>query len=186
MRDRIPLVARPPVVQRCGPPVCWTGECASTVTIKAPRPLLFEAYDNIERMPEWLPLLRSVVLVDKPNRRSEWSLRVPRAISRIASAGGFGTLVCWEAKHQVEVPRRLWWNSLSGLENQGEIFFEESATEENVTTVTLRMTYSLPDAAAPLADNVIARRFANRMVNSAVERYRDVLEEEAAALLEAV
>ena len=100
-------------IARCPPPRCWTGETSAEIVIRAPAQLLFEAYADIERMSQWSPMLERVELVDPIAKRSQWSLRVPRPLSRIVSAAGMGRLVRWEAEHEVQEPRLLRWRSLS-------------------------------------------------------------------------
>ena len=180
--DALPHITPAFALTRCRGPVCIEAETSGSVVIKAPRALAFAAYDNIERMPEWMPMLESVVFVDKEDRRSEWTLNLPRPVFRLASAVGFWQLVRWEAIHRVESPRILRWNSLSGFPNRGEMFFETVDGEVATTQVTLRMTYELPDAAAPLIKNMLAQRFMRYTVRRAMERYKEVMEEEAAAL----
>lgn len=167
---------------RCySPRLSWTGEATAEVTVRAPVSKLFAAYENIERIPEWLPLLESVVIVDQEARRSEWALRVPRQIYSLANGAGFGTLVRWEAIHDVVPNRQLTWRSISGLANGGEVTFVAlDGDEEAGGVVTLRMEYTVPDVAKPLVENVATRRFLRRIVRRTMERFRDALELEVA------
>ena len=129
-------------------------------------------------------MLDRVDLVDPEARRSEWVLRVPRPVFRLARRAGMGAFVRWEAVHSVDAPRLLQWKSLSGFPNEGEMLFEAVGDDGAATRVTLQMTYTLPDFAAPFVENVIARRFMRYTVRRTMERFRDAMEEEA-ALLEA-
>ena len=154
-------------------------ETNGSVAIKAPQQQVFEAYDNIERMPEWLLMLESVQFVDRAARRSRWSLNVPRRVRALASSVGFGSLVEWEAVHKVEAPARLSWQSLSGFENAGYMTFEPAEDDSEMTNVTLQMTYTLPSLAEPLVENPLTRRFMRFTVRRTMERFRDKMEEEA-------
>ena len=106
-----------------------------------------------------------------------------REDDRIARAVGYGSLVRWDAVHFVEPPNRLWWYSTSGISNGGEAIFEavEAAERTPTTRVTLKMTYTLPNIAAPFLENKFAQRFVRRNVMRTMERYRDALEAETAA-----
>ena len=160
----------------------WTGETSASVEIRAPSELLFAAYADIEQMPRWAPMLKSVVLKDKEERISEWALRVPRPVQRIVRAAGFSNLVCWEATHDVDPPRELRWRSLSGVQNAGVARFETSSADARVTTVTLTMTYTLPDVAGPIANSAIAQSFVRRTMLSTFDLFKEELEAQAAAL----
>ena len=62
--------------------------------------------------------------------------------------------------HEVEVPRLLRWRSLSGVSNAGEATFEPAPEAgPGCTRVSLRMSYTLPDLAGPLAETALAKRF---------------------------
>ena len=175
--------ARP--MPRCASPVCAVvAETSGSIVVRASQQQVFAAYDNIERMPEWLLMLESVKFLDKDERRSQWSLNVPRAVSQLARKAGFGTLVQWEAVHEVDTPRRLQWNSVSGFENEGVMTFEPVEGNDEATHVTLQMTYTLPKLAAPLVENVLARRFMRYTVRRTMERFRDKMEEEAGLIVE--
>jgi uncharacterized membrane protein len=180
--DALPHAIQVLAIPRCRPPICFEAKASGSVVIEAPRTLAFAAYDDIERMPEWMPMLESVVFVDREDRRSEWTLNLPRPVFRIARAVGYEKLVRWEAVHRVESPHTLQWNSLSGFPNRGEMSFEPVDGDETRTKVTCRMTYELPDAAAPLLRNLFLQRFMRYTIRRAMERYRDVMEEEAATL----
>lgn len=163
---------------RAGPVVCWVGETSGSLDIYAPKEELFAAYADIERMPQWSNMLKSVTLVDPVERRSEWKLRVPRLISRLLSAAGIGRLVQWEAVHETEGCDVLRWRSLSGVENEGEATFVDSGG--GVTTVSLQITYTLPDLAGPILSAPFARHFVRRTMLSTMYRFKETLEAEAA------
>jgi len=171
--------------RRCRPPLLWSGETSAELVIRAPPQLLFEVYADIERMPEWSPLLERVTLVDPAARRSEWALRVPRPLTRLVNAAGLQNLVQWEAMHELDPPRALRWRSLSGVQNSGEATFTPVAGQPRATTVRLRMSYTLPDLAGPLAETRLAQSFVRRTMHGAMTRFRDAMEAQAAAAVAA-
>ena len=180
-----PLVfSAPCAASRAGCIKCWTGSTSASIEIDAPVELLFAAYSDIERMPRWSPMLESVELVDPDALRSEWALRVPRPLKRIAEVVGMKNLVQWEAVHEVEPPRLLRWRSLSGVQNSGFARFERGAND-NVTTVTLTIEYTLPDVAAivKLVNNGLAQRFVRKTMLGTMETFKEALEAEAAGTL---
>lgn len=172
---------RPPPTPRSPPPRLWTGETAASIEIRAPPQTLFDAYSDIERMPQWSPLLASVVLTDPAERLSEWSLRVPRPLAAAVSAAGMGEVVRWQAVHEVDIApggeQRLSWRSLSGVQNAGVATFAGAPGGGGPTTLTLRMEYTLPDVARPLLESELVQRFVRRTLLSTMERFRDTLED---------
>ena len=84
----------------------------------------------------------------KTMEKMETALKVPRPVSALARRAGFGTLVKWEAVHNVSAPSKLRWQSLSGFENAGDMTFEVVDGQPEATQVTLQMTYTLPKLAA--------------------------------------
>lgn len=130
-------------------------------------------------MPEWLPMLESVKFLDKEARLSEWTLKIPRLFFRLAQSVGFGNLVRWTARHRVEAPQFLWWESLSGFPNAGEMTFEAVDGDATKTQVKLQMTYMVPNAAAPLVTNVLSKRFMSYTVRRTMERFKKKMEQEA-------
>ncbi len=174
-----PRLAAAVATPRGGVVVAWVGETSGSLDIAAPKELLFCAYADIERMPQWSPLLESVTLVDSAARRSEWALRVPRPLSRLIRAAGMGQLVQWEAVHETEGCDLLRWQSLSGVKNSGEATFVDRGG--GLTTVSLRMTYELPDLVGPVLSAPFARRFVRRTMLSTMTRFKETLEAEAAS-----
>mmetsp|Transcript_13062 Transcript_13062/g.33483 ORF Transcript_13062/g.33483 Transcript_13062/m.33483 type:complete len:206 (+) Transcript_13062:106-723(+) len=164
---------------RTGPVLNWVGETSGSLDIAAPKKALFDAYADVERMPQWSSMLESVVLVDSQTRRSEWALRIPRPLARLVGAVGMGQLVRWEAVHETEGCDVLRWRSLSGVQNSGEATFVERAG--GITTVSLRMTYTLPDLAGPLLSAPFAKRFVRRTMMRTMYTFKDTLEAEAVA-----
>ncbi|KAL1511590.1 hypothetical protein AB1Y20_006384 [Prymnesium parvum] len=177
-------LASPLPPRRAPPPRAFEGEVAAEIRVSAPQALAFAAYDDVERMPEWAPLLERVRFLDRAARRSEWSVRLPAALFSLAVRCGFGSLVCWQAVHAVEAPRVLAWRSLSGFENEGEVRFEPEGGDGAATRVSLKMVYRLPDFTAPVVQNALVRRFMHFTVRRAMERFRDVVEREAAAAVD--
>ena len=147
--------------------------------IAAPKEMLFTAYADIERMPQWSPLLESVTIVDSAKRCSEWALRVPRPLASLIRAAGMGQLVRWAAVHETEGCDVLRWQSLSGVKNSGEATFVYRGG--GVTTVALRISYELPDLVGPVLSAPFAQRFVRRTMLSTMTRFKEALEAEAAS-----
>lgn len=72
-----------------------------------------------------------------------------------------------------------------GVQNSGVATFESTPGVADCTTVTLRMSYTLPDIAGPLVETLVAQNFVKRTLLSTMERFRLTLEAEAAGAAEA-
>ena len=68
------------------------------------------------------------------------------------------------------------------MQNAGVARFETSIADAQVTTVTLTMTYTLPDVAGPIANSAIAQSFVRRTMLSTFDLFKEELEAQAAAL----
>jgi uncharacterized membrane protein len=174
-----PRVAAARAMPRSSVIVSWIGETTGSLDIAAPKEMLFTAYADIERMPQWSPLLESVTLVDSAKRCSEWALRVPRPLASLIRAAGMGQLVRWTAVHETEGCDVLRWQSLSGVKNSGEATFVYRGG--GVTTVALRISYELPDLVGPVLSAPFAQRFVRRTLLSTMTRFKEALEAEAAS-----
>ena len=174
-----PRVAAARAMPRSSVIVSWIGETTGSLDIAAPKEMLFTAYADIERMPQWSPLLESVTIVDSAKRCSEWALRVPRPLASLIRAAGMGQLVRWTAVHETEGCDVLRWQSLSGVKNSGEATFVYRGG--GVTTVALRISYELPDLVGPVLSAPFAQRFVRRTLLSTMTRFKEALEAEAAS-----
>lgn len=157
----------------------WTGATSATIEIDAPVSLVCAAYSDIERMCEWSPLLESVVLLDPVQQLSQWKLRIPMPLRRLARAIGAGRVVCWEAVHEVDPLRSLSWHSINGIQNSGCATFCEISPVR--TALTLEMSYTLPGLIRPLVEAPFAQRFVRRTLLSTMECFRRTLEDEVQA-----
>lgn len=124
----------------------------------------------------------SVVLVDPDARISEWSLRVPRPLRRVAGAVGIqDPAVRWRAVHETDGCCRLRWKSLSGIENTGEATFESVLGSTPATRVILSMSYTLPGLSRvpglkAIVEAPLAQRFVRRTMLSTMERFKHSME----------
>ena len=131
-------------------------------------------YADLERFPEYAPLLQSVQIVGPG--RSAWALQVPRLVASVARAIGMGSLVRWEAAYAVEPPHRLTWQSVTGFRNAGEARFESLG--EGRCRVTVRMTYSVPLTLRPLEGSAVVTRLISSTMRGAMERFKVGIEKE--------
>ena len=148
-------------------------ETTAQIEIACDVGLACERYADIERFPEYAPLLQSVRILD--DGTSAWALQVPRLLKAAARAVGMGSLVNWEASYVVDYPQRLAWQSITGFQNAGVATFEPLG--ERHCRVTVRMTYAVPATLRPFQRSRLVTRLLERTMVGAMERFREGLED---------
>ena len=157
------------------PSTDYAAEATAQIEIDCDVGRALAAYADLERFPEYAPLLQTVRIVG--DGRSAWALRVPRLVASVARAIGMGSLVRWEAAYAVEAsPPRLTWQSVTGFRNAGEARFEPLGAGR--CRVTVRMTYSVPLTLRPLEGSAVVTRLISSTMRGAMERFKADLEEE--------
>ena len=153
----------------------YSAEATAQIDIGCDADRALAAYADLERFPEYAPLLQSVRITG--DGRSAWALQVPRVVASVARAIGMGSLVRWEAAYAVDAsPPRLTWQSLTGFRNAGEARFEPLGAVR--CRVTVRMTYSVPLTLRPLEGSAVVTRLISSTMRGAMERFKADLEEE--------
>lgn len=167
--------ASPPELLPGLPRTDYAAEATAQIEIGCDVGRALAAYADLERFPEYAPLLQSVRIVGEG--RSAWALQVPRLVASVARAIGMGSLVRWEAAYAVEAsPPRLTWQSVTGFRNAGEARFEPLGAGR--CRVTVRMTYSVPLTLRPLEGSAVVTRLISSTMRGAMERFKADLEEE--------
>lgn len=118
-------------------------EVETSMTVSGSPEELYRRWRDLERLPDFMRHLESVVVHD--DRRSRWTARAP-----------LGARVSWEAEIVDDTPgRRLAWRSLPGsdIENSGNVGFEALPGDRG-TIVRVRLEYRPP---AGKAGAVVAR-----------------------------
>jgi uncharacterized membrane protein len=125
----------------------------------------YEAWRQLSRLPQFMPMLESVVELDE--RRSHWIAKGPANVK-----------VEWDAEIATDQPgSRLEWRSLPGshVDNAGVVRFE-AAPGNRGTIVRVQMHYRPPAGRPGL---VVARLFGrdpNREVREDLRRFKQLLE----------
>ena len=118
----VPGALPPSLARRSGRVACWTGETSATLEMPdIPIATLYREYADLSRMTEWSPLLESVTVdPDSPNY-SLWVMRVPGALTALASYLGYEPTVTWEADLTAPGPPTMRWTSSvrAGVHNAG-------------------------------------------------------------------
>ena len=151
----------------------YAAEASAQIEIGCDAGRALARYADLERFPDYAPLLQSVQIVGEG--RSAWALQVPRLVASVARAVSMGSLVRWEAAYVVEADR-LTWRSVTGFRNAGEARFEPLG--EARCRVTVRMTYSVPRTLRPLEGSAVVTRLISSTMHGAMERFKVGLEDE--------
>ena len=136
---------------------CWTGESKATVVVTdIPLSTLYSVYRDVERMPEWSPLLESVTVDPVEPSHSLWVMKVPKALRGAAKLLGYPQEVRWEADLDAPGPPMVSWTSVldadgrlkglpnAGFEPSGRVEFEQ--LRPGVCEMTLCLRYAMPDS----------------------------------------
>jgi len=150
--------------------------CHTTASLEiehAPIGDLYDAYCDLTRMTEWAPILQSVTY-DPATRVSIWTLGIPRSLALVARAAGFAEpAVRWRAVSAEERDRHLLrWRSLSGIENEGSVRFEEVVTEQGGPAVAMHicLSYRPPFGTRALAESWLVQSFVRRQMLTCMAR----------------
>lgn len=161
----------------------WTGKTRACLLVRNDADVLFDAYADLSRMPQWSPLVEAVVeeptVIEGP-RRSSWTLRVPVPLKAISRALGFGDLrVGWGAVIVAEErPHLLAWQSTSGLPNAGRVTFDEVGP--GVCNMSVSISYTLPERARALVQTRAAQSFVRRTLERTMRRFAAAMSSEVA------
>ncbi|CAH9069524.1 unnamed protein product [Cuscuta epithymum] len=132
----------PPRLRSLFSPVMKWQDCKVKMDIDVPSSIAYKCYADREAIPQWMPFISSVkVLEDKPEL-SRWSLSY--------KAFGQNIEFSWLAHNMQPTPnQKIHWRSLEGLPNRGAVrFFPKGASS---CTVELTVSYEVPSLLTPVA-----------------------------------
>ncbi|PIN09926.1 hypothetical protein CDL12_17490 [Handroanthus impetiginosus] len=123
-------------------PVMEWQDCTVKTELDVPISVAYKCYSDREAIPQWMPFISSVkILEDKPDL-SRWSLKY--------KAFGRDIEFSWLARNMQPIPnQKIHWRSLEGLPNRGAVrFFPKGAGS---CTVELTVSYEVPQLLTPVA-----------------------------------
>jgi uncharacterized membrane protein len=140
------------------------------VTIMRPPEELYRRWRDLSRLPEIMPYLESVVMID--DTHSRWTVRGPG-----------NTPICWDAELVADEPGRLIaWRSIGGadVDNAGSVRFTP-APDHRGSEVKVVMSYAPP--IGRLADAVATAfgRSGEREVREGLRRFKQWIETDEVA-----
>lgn len=168
------LVARLPTytMQRSGQITMFTEEISRSVQIMRSAEACYDAYSQLERIPEWCTMLGQIKVVSPT--RSEWSPRLPTALARVLPTIQWTSDQCLDPEACT-----IEWQSIKGIDNCGRAEFEPVSADE--CTLTLTIQYTLPNWLQPVVTSPPARAFVGSTINTTVEQFKTIIEAEGEA-----
>ncbi|KAF8692502.1 hypothetical protein HU200_039602 [Digitaria exilis] len=116
-------------------------ECTTELEVDVPCSVAYQCYSERESIPQWMPFISSVkILEDKPDL-SRWSLKY--------EVFGRNVEFSWLARNMTPIKnQKIHWRSLEGLPNRGAVrFFPKSPSS---CRVQLTVEYEIPEILAPV------------------------------------
>ncbi|CAA2953325.1 Hypothetical predicted protein [Olea europaea subsp. europaea] len=137
-------------------PVMEWQDCTVKMEMNVPTAVAYKCYSDREAIPQWMPFISSVkILEDKPDL-SRWSLKY--------KAFGRDIEFSWLARNMQPIPnQKIHWRSLEGLPNRGIVrFFPKGASS---CMVELTVSYEVPQLLIPVASVSILTQLENPLLD---------------------
>jgi len=120
-------------------------ENTAKVDVAVPVPIAWELWDDTERIPQWMPWITSIeVLEEEPKRRSKWCL----STNQLGKDWEFS----WVATNLTPMKyQKISWTANEGVNNRGAIRFLRGK-EKNTCNVALTIAYEVPQVLEPVGE----------------------------------
>ncbi|XP_052480354.1 uncharacterized protein LOC105802922 isoform X5 [Gossypium raimondii] len=135
-------------------------DCTAKMEIDVPASVAYKCYSDREAIPNWMPFISSVqVLEDKPDL-SRWSLKY--------NAFGRDLEYSWLARNMQPIPnQKIHWRSLEGLHGRGAVRFYPKGPSSCL--IELTVSYEVPQLLAPVASAL--QPFLENLLKSGLDRF---------------
>ncbi|KAJ1283622.1 hypothetical protein BS78_03G143900 [Paspalum vaginatum] len=135
-------------------------ECTTELEVDVPCSVAYQCYSERETIPQWMPFISSVkILEDKPDL-SRWTLKY--------EVLGRNVEFSWLARNMTPIKnQKIHWRSLEGLPNRGAVrFFPKSSSS---CRIQLTVAYEVPEILAPVASAL--KPFLEGLLLKGLERF---------------
>ncbi|XP_049399435.1 uncharacterized protein LOC125863292 [Solanum stenotomum] len=141
-------------------PVMEWQDCTIKMEVDVPISVAYNCYSDREAIPEWMPFISTVkILEDKPDL-SRWSLKY--------KAFGQNIEYSWLARNMQPTPnQKIHWRSLEGLPNRGAVRFFPKGPSSCI--IELTFSYEVPQLLVPVASAV--KPFTENLLTQGLERF---------------
>ncbi|XP_055818015.1 uncharacterized protein LOC129887085 [Solanum dulcamara] len=141
-------------------PVMEWQDCTVKMEVDVPVSVAYKCYADREAIPEWMPFISTVkILEDKPDL-SRWSLKY--------KAFGQDIEYSWLARNMQPTPnQKIHWRSLEGLSNRGAVRFFPKGPSSCI--IELTVSYEVPQLLVPVASAL--KPFLENLLSQGLERF---------------
>ncbi|KAL4361676.1 hypothetical protein GQ457_04G029620 [Hibiscus cannabinus] len=141
-------------------PVMEWQDCTAKIEVDVPASVAYNCYSDREAIPNWMPFISSVkVLEDKPDL-SRWSLKY--------NAFGRDLEYSWLARNMQPIPnQKIHWRSLEGLPNRGAVRFYPKGPSSCL--IELTVSYEVPQLLTPVAS--VLQPFLENLLKGGLDRF---------------
>ncbi|XP_006349157.1 uncharacterized protein [Solanum tuberosum] len=141
-------------------PVMEWQDCTIKMEVDVPISVAYKCYSDREAIPEWMPFISTVkILEDKPDL-SRWSLKY--------KAFGQNIEYSWLARNMQPTPnQKIHWRSLEGLPNRGAVRFFPKGPSSCI--IELTFSYEVPQLLVPVASAL--KPFTENLLTQGLERF---------------
>lgn len=135
-------------------------DCMVKMEVDVPVSVAYKCYSDREAIPEWMPFISTVkILEDKPDL-SRWSLKY--------KAFGQNIEYSWLARNMQPTPnQKIHWRSLEGLPNRGAVRFFPKGPSSCI--IELTVSYEVPQLLVPVASAL--KPFLENLLAQGLERF---------------
>ncbi|XP_051141622.1 uncharacterized protein LOC127258712 [Andrographis paniculata] len=141
-------------------PVMQWQDCTVKMQVDVPTSVAYKCYSDREAIPQWMPFISSVEIVEGQPDLSRWLLKY--------KAFGRDIEFSWLARNMQPIPnQKIHWRSMDGLPNRGAVrFFPKGASS---CVVELTVSYEVPQLLTPVASAL--QPFLESLLARGLERF---------------
>lgn len=146
-------------------------EVSSRIELAFSAHAAYDAYADLPRQATWSSWLESVTVSESNPDESIWTLRF------------LGISYSWTAVAvQNQRPHLIQWKSITGLQNFGTVRFYPKDGDEEVTVMTMKMTFVAPRAVSMLfrKSKGLANFVEQKIITQSLEEFRNIVSKEVA------
>ncbi|XP_031407057.1 uncharacterized protein LOC116215476 isoform X2 [Punica granatum] len=141
-------------------PVMEWQECTVKMEIDVPTSVAYKCYSDREAIPQWMPFISTVKILEDQPDLSRWSLKY--------KAFGQDLEYSWLARNMQPIPnQKIHWRSLEGLPNRGAVRFYPKGPSSCL--VELTVSYEVPQLLFPVASAL--KPFLASLLERGLERF---------------
>eukprot|EP00238_Polyblepharides_amylifera_P004720 CAMPEP_0196587470 /NCGR_PEP_ID=MMETSP1081-20130531/57577_1 /TAXON_ID=36882 /ORGANISM="Pyramimonas amylifera, Strain CCMP720" /LENGTH=195 /DNA_ID=CAMNT_0041909661 /DNA_START=216 /DNA_END=803 /DNA_ORIENTATION=- len=153
----------------------WTAqwvENKASIEVDVPLPVAWELWDDVSRIPSWMPWVSSVEVVGEKPTRTKWKLSTNQL--------GRNWEFSWIATNFTPIKyQKIHWSASEGINNRGAVRFFKKPNKQ-ACEVSLTISYEVPQvlestgrALSPLVEGILQadmERFAKVATKYALEK----------------